>query len=546
MLLFAMGFLLVILQPSMGQFPRVCANTRSLLSKECCPPWDGDGSPCGELSSRGSCQNILLSQAPLGPQFPFSGVDDREDWPSVFYNRTCRCEGNFMGFNCGECKFGFSGINCTERQLRTRRNIFQLTTSEKNKFLAYLNLAKNIPSQDYVIATGTYTQMNNGSNPMFRDISVYDLFVWMHYYASRDTLLGGSNVWRDIDFAHEAPGFLPWHRAFLLMWERQIQKITGDENFTIPYWDWRDAEDCEVCNDEYMGGRHPTNPNLLSLASIFSSWQVICTRSEEYNSQQALCNATSEGPIRRNPGNNDKSRTPRLPSSADVEFCLSLTQYESGPMDKMANYSFRNTLEGFADPQTAISNPSQSGLHNALHIYMNGSMSQVQGSANDPIFVIHHAFVDSIFERWLRRHRPMLEVYPAANAPIGHNRENYMVPFIPLYRNGEFFKSSRELGYDYEYLQEPDYQCSLGLPLLAMATQHVWKDESGALAHQGVFKAKYQIACSEQGSDWIAQLLPNFQEVKGTNNVVPAMWDAKGLICGPQLPFLRLDFDYFD
>lgn len=74
--------------------------------------------------------------------------------------------------------------------------------------------------------------------------------------------------------------------------------------------------------------------------------QVICTRSEEYNSQQALCSATSEGPIRRNPGNNDKSRTPRLPSSADVEFCLSLTQYESGPMDKMANYSFRNTLEG--------------------------------------------------------------------------------------------------------------------------------------------------------------------------------------------------------
>lgn len=274
MFLFAMGFLLVILQPSTGQFPRVCANTQNLLRKECCPLWDGDGSPCGELSNRGSCQNILLSQAPLGPQFPFSGVDDREDWPSVFYNRTCKCEGNFMGFNCGECKFGFSGLNCTERRLRTRRNIFQLSTTEKNKFLAYLNLAKNIPSQDYVIATGTYTQMKNGSNPMFRNINVYDLFVWMHYYASRDTLLGGSNVWRDIDFAHEAPGFLPWHRVFLLMWEREIQKITGDENFTIPYWDWRDAEDCVVCTDEYMGGRHPTNPNLLSPASFFSSWQV--------------------------------------------------------------------------------------------------------------------------------------------------------------------------------------------------------------------------------------------------------------------------------
>ncbi|XP_071589450.1 tyrosinase [Heliangelus exortis] len=456
MSLFAMGFLLSILQPSTGQFPRACANALSLLRKECCPLWSGDGSPCGERSRRGSCQNILLSQAPLGPQFPFSGVDDREDWPSVFYNRTCRCEQNFMGYNCGDCKFGFTGPNCNERQVRTRRNIFQLSNREKDKFLAYLNLAKNTISQDYVIATGTYSQMNNGSNPMFRNINVYDLFVWMHYYASRDTLLGGSTVWRDIDFAHEAPGFLPWHRAFLLMWEHEVQKITGDENFTIPYWDWRDAEDCVVCTDEYMGGRHPIIPNLLSPASFFSSWQVICTQSEEYNRQQTLCNGTSEGPILRNPGNHDKSRTPRLPSSAEVEFCLSLTQYESGPMDKMANYSFRNTLEGFADPQTAISNISQSGLHNALHIYMNGSMSKVEGSANDPIFVLHHTFVDSIFERWLRRHRPMLEVYPVANAPIGHNRESYMVPFIPLYRNGEFFKPSRELGYDYEYLQEPE------------------------------------------------------------------------------------------
>lgn len=74
--------------------------------------------------------------------------------------------------------------------------------------------------------------------------------------------------------------------------------------------------------------------------------QVICSRSEEYNSRQQLCNGTNEGPLLRNPGNHDKGRTPRLPSSADVEFCLSLTEYESGTMDKMANFSFRNTLEG--------------------------------------------------------------------------------------------------------------------------------------------------------------------------------------------------------
>ncbi|XP_053241531.1 tyrosinase [Podarcis raffonei] len=474
MSLFRIGIFLGILPFSSGQFPRACANADSLLSKECCPIWPGDGSPCGELSGRGSCREILLSDAPLGPQFPFSGVDDREDWPAVFYNRTCQCSGNFMGFSCADCKFNFAGPNCTERKLRVRKDIFQLSTREKNQFLAYLNLAKHTTSRDFVIATGTYAQMNNGSAPMFRDINVYDLFVWMHYYVSRDTLLGGTNVWRDIDFAHEAPGFLPWHRLFLLMWEHEIQKLTGNENFTIPYWDWRDAESCDICTDEYMGGRHPSNPNLLSPASFFSSWQVICSHSEEYNSRQELCNGTNEGPVLRNPGNHDKGRTPRLPSSEEVEFCLSLTQYEAGTMDKMANFSFRNTLEGFANPSTAISNVSQSSLHNALHIYMNGSMSQVQGSANDPIFILHHAFVDSIFEQWLRRHQPLREVYPAANAPIGHNRESYMVPFIPLYRNGEFFISSRDLGYDYEYLVEPanPFQNFL-VPYLEQARQ-IW------------------------------------------------------------------------
>ncbi|XP_074070856.1 tyrosinase [Macrotis lagotis] len=407
-------YLLWIFSGSLGQFPRACVSSKNLLEKECCPIWSGDGSPCGQLSGRGSCQEIHLSREPQGPQFPFSRVDDREEWPSVFYNRTCQCSSNFMGFNCGDCKFGFWGPNCLEQRMLLRRNIFDLSIPEKNKFLAYLNLAKHTISSDYVIPTSTYAQMNNGSTPIFRDINIYDLFVWMHYYVSRDTLLGDSSVWRDIDFAHEAPGFLPWHRFFLLLWEQEIQKLTGDVNFTIPYWDWRDAEECTICTDDYMGGRHPTNPNILSPASFFSSWQV-------------RSNKLIVSYFKKNP---NRSQSPK--------------------------HQYYHELHGFANPLTGIADASQSSMHNALHIYMNGTMSQVQGSANDPIFILHHAFVDSIFEQWLRRHRPLQDVYPAANAPIGHNRESYMVPFIPVYTNGEFFIPSRDLGYDYAYLAEPE------------------------------------------------------------------------------------------
>lgn len=61
----------------------------------------------------------------------------------------------------------------------------------------------------------------------------------------------------------------------------------------------------------------------------------------------------------------------------------------------------------------------------------------------------------SIFEQWLRRHQPPRTHYPTANAPIGHNDGYYMVPFIPLYRNGDYFLSTKALGYEYAYLQDP-------------------------------------------------------------------------------------------
>ncbi|XP_037123810.1 tyrosinase [Syngnathus acus] len=465
------------------QFPRPCANAEGLRTKECCPVWEGDGSACGALSGRGFCTEVVVSDEPHGPQYPHSGIDDRERWPLAFYNRTCRCAGNYGGFDCGECRFGYWGANCAEYRESVRRNILTLSAADQQKFISYLNLAKNTISPDYVIATATRAEMGeNGENPMFADINSYDLFVWMHYYVSRDAFLGGpGNVWTDIDFAHESAAFLPWHRVYLLHWENEIRKLTGDFNFTIPYWDWRDVQTCEVCTDSLMGGRSPFNPNLISPASVFSSWKVICTQPEEYNRREALCNATEEGPLLRNPGNHDTNRVQRLPTSADVDSAVGLREYETGSMDRFANMSFRNVLEGFASPATGMAVQGQSTMHNALHVFMNGSMSSVQGSANDPIFLLHHAFIDSIFERWLRTHQPSRTFYPFANAPIGHNDGYYMVPFLPLYRNGDNFLSTKSMGYEYAYLLDPGQRFvqEILTPYLQQA-QEIWQWLLGA------------------------------------------------------------------
>ena len=74
--------------------------------------------------------------------------------------------------------------------------------------------------------------------------------------------------------------------------------------------------------------------------------QVLCSRAADYNDRGVLCDATGEGPLRRNPGNHNRNVVERLPTSAEVEFTLSLPDYDTGPMDRTANMSFRNTLEG--------------------------------------------------------------------------------------------------------------------------------------------------------------------------------------------------------
>uniref|UniRef100_A0A8C6PGZ8 Tyrosinase n=1 Tax=Nothobranchius furzeri TaxID=105023 RepID=A0A8C6PGZ8_NOTFU len=457
------------------QFPRLCTTREALLTKECCPLWEGDGSACGARSGRGSCEDAAVSDQPDGPQYPFSGLDDREKWPLVFYNRTCQCAGNFMGFNCADCKFGYFGENCNERRETLRRNIHHLTRSERNRLVSYLNLAKQTVSRDYVVATGTYREMGNGSSPMFADVSVYDVFVWMHYYVSRNALLGGpGNVWPDVDFGHWAPAFSPWHRVYLLHWEHEIRKLTGDTSFSIPYWDWRDAQGCDVCTDDLMGARSRQDPSLISPGSVFSSWKVLCSQAEVYNTRGVLCDASEEGPIRRNPGNHDQNLVERLPTSAEVEFTLSLPNYDTGAMDRTANMSFRNTLEGFGDPRTGLGSSSRLGMHAALHVFMNGSMSSVQGSANDPIFILHHAFVDSIYEQWLRRHRPAPSQYPESNAPIGHNGDYHMAPFLPLHRNKEYFISSKELGYEYSYLLNANQRFAESMRPFLEEIQDVW------------------------------------------------------------------------
>jgi len=68
-------------------------------------------------------------------------------------------------------------------------------------------------------------------------------------------LLGQANIHRD-RCSHATWWFLPWHRAYLLAFERVLRAAAGDPGLTLPYWDWSTAPRLP---EAFWGADNPLN-----------------------------------------------------------------------------------------------------------------------------------------------------------------------------------------------------------------------------------------------------------------------------------------------
>ena len=166
------------------------------------------------------------------------------------------------------------------------------------------------------------------------------------------------SVWATCE--HGTEHFFSWHRMYLYFFERVLRQASGDPNFALPYWDYTNP------------GVDPAAPGdpLGSLPSIFAVPSL----------------QTTGGPI-PNPLF-DARRTSQFgfavqldPALTDVDSVLSVTDF----------FQFQSDLDG--------------GLHGHIHCSVGNSclapyMGLIPFSANDPIFWVHHANVDRLWDCW--------------------------------------------------------------------------------------------------------------------------------------------------
>ncbi|MGW4648163.1 tyrosinase MelC2 [Kitasatospora sp. NPDC004289] len=209
----------------------------------------------------------------------------------------------------------------------------------------------------------------------------YDSFVSTHNQFIVGDTDNGERV------GHRSPSFLPWHRRFLLQFEQALQAI--DPSVTLPYWDWTAdrTTSATIWGADFMGGNGRSSDGQVTtgpFAYSTGNWTLTVRPDSRNYLRRSLATSVAQ-----------------LPTRTEADGVLAIAEYDAAPWNS-TSAGFRNNLEGWRGVN----------LHNRVHVWVGGMMSTGM-SPNDPVFWLHHCFIDKLWSEWQKRH-PSSPYLPAA------------------------------------------------------------------------------------------------------------------------------------
>lgn len=319
--------------------------------------------------------------------------------------------------------------------INKRKNAENLTAKEKDAFLDAVMILKLKGNPKSGRWYDTFVQWHQAT-----------LFSYLTTFAANKVVAKTRAGF--ISYAHSCPAFLPWHRALLYMFEKDLQEVSGDSTMTLPYWDSANGlgADSAVFQSDFLGGNGDKSKEWKVQDGRFGEVKGVWNLNVHTTTKYKGRTVDGDGKLRRAFGVIAKDHIPvpappkngivKLPTQAEVTATYEIEEYDAAQRVKGKKY-FRPTIEG---------------IHGIPHLWSGGwgigSIADLSTSPNDPLFFLHHSNVDRWFAKW-QANNPEVS-YPIHEPIKGNVGQTNDYPMLPFGRPIRDFWDLSRLGYEYE------------------------------------------------------------------------------------------------
>jgi hypothetical protein len=215
-----------------------------------------------------------------------------------------------------------------------------------------------------------------------------------------------------LDCPHGNAWFFPWHRGYLYWFERIARSLLQKPNFALPYWDWTTAPDMPV--DFFLGDQLDTDgPAFIQDFPTFDSkfrkpmeafWAGLTPNRLKQLELRGYANfelfwAAMEAYFTRGVRRLLSMANRQLTGAALQAVSLPTAANALAPSDF---FEFGGSLVAHHSDMTGVPGMVESQPHNLVHEGIEGFMGDMM-SATDPVFWLHHANIDRLWDVWMQR-----------------------------------------------------------------------------------------------------------------------------------------------